>query len=305
MQPTTALSQEVASAAQIKNTIIDLGIRFGPRLLVAILILIVGAAVSRWVSRWFTHALRQVDLEPAVRVLLARAAWLLAFALFVILALANLGVELLPLVAGLSVVGAGVALATQGVIGNLVAGLSILLTKPFRTGQYISIAGEEGGVDTISLFSTTLRHIDHSLVVIPNRKIVGEILHNFGTIRQLNIAVGISYDADVGVAMNAVREVLAANPHVLKDPPPVVQASLLGDWSIVIGVRPWVSIEHFVAATGEINWAILEQFRGRGIPLAVPQSEIRLAASAAEISIADRSPRIGAPQREKVAPEVP
>ncbi|MGH8220933.1 MAG: mechanosensitive ion channel family protein [Steroidobacteraceae bacterium] len=302
MQASTALSQGVASAAQIKNTIIDLAVRFGPRLFVAILILIIGAAVSRWVSRWSVRTLQRVELEPPVRVLLARAAWLLSFTLFLILALANLGVELLPLIAGLSVIGAGLALATQGVVGNLVAGLSILLTKPFRIGQYISIVAEEGIVDTITLFSTTLRHIDHSLVVIPNRKIVGEILHNFGTIRQLNIAVSISYHADVGGAVSAVREVLDANPHVLKEPPPIVQTNLLGDWSIVIGVRPWVPIAHFVAATGEINWAILEQFRRREIPIAVPQSEIRLAATAGEAGVPGRSPKLGASQRQETTP---
>lgn len=294
MQPSTALSQQAASVTQIKNTIIDLAVRFGPRLLVAILILVAGAMASRWVSRWSARALHHLDLEPAVRVLLARVVWLLSFILFAILALENLGVELLPLIAGLSVVGAGLALATQGILSNLVAGLSILLTKPFRTGQYISIVSEEGLVDTISLFSTTLRHNDHSLVVIPNRKIVGEILHNYGTIRQLDITVGISYDADVGGAVNAVREVLDANPHVLGDPPPVVQANLLGDWSIVIAVRPWVPIQHFVAATGEINWAILDQFRRREIAIAVPQSEIRLAAAVPEAGVPDRGLSIGA-----------
>jgi small conductance mechanosensitive channel len=274
------MNPQLASLDQIKNTVLDLTIRFGPKLLIAILILAAGFAVSRWVSRWFLRGLSHVELEPPVRTLLARVAWALTLAVFVILALENLGVELLPLIAGLGVAGAGVALATQGVLSNVVAGLSIIFTKPFRIGEYISIAGEEGVVSTITLFNTTLTHVDHSRVVIPNRKIVGDILHNSGNIRQLDIAVGIAYDSDMNAAVAAINEVLAANPRVLKDPPPVVQPIQLGDWAVNIGVRPWVLVPDYIAASGEINGAILESFRHRGIIMPFPQREVRLIGNA-------------------------
>jgi small conductance mechanosensitive channel len=274
------MNPQLASLDQIKNTVLDLTIRFGPKLLIAILILAAGFAVSRWVSRWFLRGLSHVELEPPVRTLLARVAWALTLSVFVILALQNLGVELLPLIAGLGVAGAGVALATQGVLSNVVAGLSIIFTKPFRIGEYISIAGEEGVVSTITLFNTTLTHVDHSRVVIPNRKIVGDILHNSGNIRQLDIAVGVAYDSDMNAAVAAINEVLAANPRVLKDPPPVVQPIQLGDWAVNIGVRPWVLVPDYVAASGEINGAILESFRHRGIIMPFPQREVKLIGNA-------------------------
>jgi small conductance mechanosensitive channel len=274
------MNPQLASLDQIKNTVLDLTIRFGPKLLIAILILAAGFAVSRWVSRWFLRGLSHVELEPPVRTLLARVAWALTLSVFVILALENLGVELLPLIAGLGVAGAGVALATQGVLSNVVAGLSIIFTKPFRIGEYISIAGEEGVVSAITLFNTTLTHVDHSRVVIPNRKIVGDILHNSGNIRQLDIAVGVAYDSDMNAAVAAIKEVLAANPRVLKDPPPVVQPIQLGDWAVNIGVRPWVLVPDYIAASGEINGAILESFRHRGIIMPFPQREVRLIGNA-------------------------
>src|SRR6266481_8764066 len=186
------MNAPVTSLEQIQHTVIDLAIRFGPRLLVAILIVCVGIAASRWVSRWLARALNRIELEPPVRSLLARIGWLLTFALFLVMALQNLGVELLTLITGVGVAGAGLALATQGVLGNLVAGLSIIFAKPFRVGEYISIAGEEGQVATITLFTTTLTHPDRSRVVIPNRKIVGEILHNFGTVRQIDLSVSVA-----------------------------------------------------------------------------------------------------------------
>jgi len=270
------MNASVTSLDQIKNTVIDLAVRFGPKLLVAILILVVGVAVSRWVSQWLARALRHIELEPPVRTLLARIGWLLTFALFVVMALQNLGVELLPLIAGVGVAGAGVALATQGVLGNLVAGLSIIFAKPFRVGEYISIVGEEGQVENITLFTTTLTHPDRSRVVIPNRKIVGEILHNFGTVRQIDIVVGVAYDTDISSAVSAIGEILQTNSRILREPAPVVQTLSLGESAVNIGIRPWVSVTDYRAVSGEINRAVLEMFRSRGIVIPFPQREVRL-----------------------------
>ncbi len=265
---------------QIKNTAIDLAMRFGPKLLVAILILVAGVFASRFVSRWFLQTLRRVDLEPPVRALLSRLAWVVTFALFAILALQNLGVQLLPLIAGLGVAGAGIALATQGVLSNMVAGLSIIFTKPFRVGEFIAVVGVEGEVATISLFSTVLIHVDKSRVVIPNKKIVGEILHNYGRIRQLDLFVAVGYDAGLDVAAGLIDGVLRGNARVLREPAPVVQATMLGESVISVAVRPWVNVPDVVAATGEINQAILVAFRGAGFSLPPPQREIRLIESA-------------------------
>jgi small conductance mechanosensitive channel len=237
---------------------------------------LVGFMVSRWVTRWVARGLNHIELEPPVRVLLGRVAWLLSMALFVILALENLGVELLPLIAGLGVAGAGIALATQGVLSNLVAGLSIIFTKPFRVGEYISVVGEEGTVESITLFNTTLGHLDRSRVVVPNRKITGEILHNFGQVRQLDISVGVSYDTDMSVALALIDEVLRNNSRILPDPVPIVRTMQLCDWSVIIGVKPWVHVQDFGLATGEVTRAILELFRARGIVMPVPQREVRM-----------------------------
>src|SRR5579862_4675100 len=270
------MNEQAATINHAKDTLLDLAIRFGPRLLTAIVILAVGLGISRWVSRWLAGALNRRDLEPPIRLLLTRLVWVACIVLFVIMALQNLGVELLPLIAGLGVAGAGVALATQGVLSNMVAGLSIIFSKPFRVGEYISIVGEEGTVETITLFNTTLGHVDHSRVVIPNRKITGEILHNFGQIRQVDVSVGVAYDSDLTAALGLIEEVLRNNSRVLPDPTPVVRTLALGDWSVTIGVKPWVSVQDFGPATSEINRAILEIFRNRGVNMPVPQREIRV-----------------------------
>src|ERR1700727_939230 len=170
------MNEQAATINHAKDTLVDLAIRFGPRLLTAILIMAVGVFVSRAIGRWVERGLAKRQMEPPIRLLLTRAVWLICIVMFLIMALQNLGVELLPLIAGLGVAGAGIALATQGVLSNVVAGLSIIFAKPFRVGEYIAIAGVEGVVTAITLFSTTLAHVDRSHVVVPNRKVVGEIL---------------------------------------------------------------------------------------------------------------------------------
>ena len=261
---------------QLTAAAVDATIRFGPKLLVAALIVVAGYYAGRWVARFLGRALKKFRLEPPVRSLLERITHLLVLGLFGIMALQNLGVQLLPLIAGLGIAGAGIALAMQGVLGNLVAGLTIIFSQPFRVGDYISIVKEEGVVIDIDLFNTTLGHPDLSRVVIPNRKIVGEILHNYGRIRQLAIEVGVAYDTDTRAAIEIVHEVLRSAPRVLKEPAPVVRVDKLADSCVVIGVMPWVETREYVLAAGEINQAILQAFRARRIVIPFPQREIRV-----------------------------
>jgi small conductance mechanosensitive channel len=270
------MTNQLATLEQAKAKIVDLSIEFGPKVFTALLILAVGIFVGRWVAGLVQRWLEKLNLEPPIRQLLLRLVRLIVFGLFLILALQNLGVQLLPLIAGLGVAGAGVALAMQGVLGNLVAGLTIIFTKPFRVGEYVSMVGVEGRVETIDLFSTKLSHPDLSKVVVPNRKIVGEILHNYGKIRQLDVIVGVAYSTDLNAALAAVNDVLKGNTRVLKDPSPVVRVSVLSDSSINIAVKPWVPVTEFGLARGEINKAIVEAFRAHNISIPFPQREVRL-----------------------------
>jgi small conductance mechanosensitive channel len=272
------MDEQLKAIDQFQRSAIDLLVQFGPRLLTAVLILAAGVMASRWVGRATASALGKLELEPPVRSLLARVASLLVLALFAVMALQNLGVELLPLIAGVGIAGAGVALALQGVLGNLAAGLTIIFTRPFRVGEYVSIVGVEGRVESVGLFSTILGHADRSQVVVPNRKIVGEILHNYGAIRQLHLTVGVPYDTDLPRAQAAIQALLEANPRVLKDPRPQVSVGALGDYAVAIRVNPWTAVDDHDDASGEIQQAIVAAFRERGIALPAEHRRGRLAA---------------------------
>jgi small conductance mechanosensitive channel len=259
-----------------KDKLIEYIITHSGALISAAIVIVVGFVAARWigklVDRWLTHK----AMEQPMRTLLVRIVRLLIFAMALVVALGTAGMDVTALIAGLGVAGVGVGLALQGVLGNLVAGLTIIFTKPFRVGEWIEIAGVSGQVKDIQLFTTTLLHTDMSRVVIPNRKIIGDILHNFGGIRQLDLFVGVAYGTNLNAATGIVRRVLAENPRVLKEPVAIVGVTLLADSSINIAVKPWVKVDDYVLAQAEINQAVAEQLRAADISIPFPQREVRM-----------------------------
>lgn len=270
------MQNQVNVLEQAQTTLVDLGIKFGPKLLVAVLILVAGGYAGRWLGGFLDRWLARLNLDAPLRLLLVRTLRLVVLTLFLIMALQNLGVDLIPLIAGLGVAGAGVALAMQGVLANLAAGLTIIFTRPFRVGEYIAIVGVEGEVETINLFATRLSHADRSVVVVPNRKIVGEILHNYGQIRQLDLTVCVGRSDDLEPALVAIRAVVAANPAVLPSPAAFVGVSVLGDTSIAIAVKPWVKVADVAEASAQINRAVAEKLLAAGIDCPPLAGRLRL-----------------------------
>jgi small conductance mechanosensitive channel len=236
----------------------------------------VGFFVTRAVGRMLQNRLDKQQMEPPVKTLIVRVVRLVIMVGFLLVALDQAGFKVTTIIAGIGVAGVGVGLALQGVLGNLVAGLTIIFTKPYRVGDYIEIAGVHGQVRNIELFSTFLTHADLSIVMIPNRKIIGEILHNYGKIRQLDLSVGVAYGSNLAEVLPLVRQILASNPRVLKTPEPGVGISALGDSTINVAVKPWTAVPDYGPASAEIYTAIIEQFRAHKIEIPFPQREVRM-----------------------------
>ena len=250
----------------------------GPSLLSALLILVVGVFVARWLGRaarrWLGRS--ELQLEPPIQMLGARLIRFLVFIFALLIAADTAGIRVTALLTGLGVAGVGVGLAMQSVLGNLIAGLNIIFTRPFRVGEYVELLGVQGRVLSIELFSTTLLNNDRSEIIIPNHKIVGEILRNFGQIRQLSLNVGVAYGTDLNTVLATVRGVLERNPRVLKDPAPGVGINLLADSSINVTISPWTAVADYGVAQTEIYQAIVESFRAKNISIPFPQREVRL-----------------------------
>lgn len=261
------------------DVVMELIVRYGFKVLGAVVILAIGTFIARSVGKFAQQWLDRQEMEPPVRLLLVRLVKGIVLLFALLAALDQIGVQIAPLIAGIGVAGLGIGIALQGVLSNVMAGLSIIFTKPYCVGEHISLLGVHGDVVKIDIFTTTLMHLDRSRVVIPNRKIVGEILHNFGTIRQLHLCVGVSYKTNLDQALAIVHEILAQSPLVLKEPAPFVGVSSLGDSAVVISVEPWVSVANYGPAQGALNQAIVERFRAAQIEIPFPQHEVRLLAT--------------------------
>ncbi len=266
--------------AELLNQITEKGISFlfdyGPKLLGAAIILVIGLLIAMQLGKSLLKWLNKRDLEPPVRILIVRVARLMIMGLTLMLVLEKVGVAIGPIVAGLGVAGVGVGFALQGVLGNLMAGLLIIFTKPFRVGEFIEIHGVNGQVHAIDLFSVVLIHADKSRIVIPNRKIIGEILHNYGSIRQLELSVGVAYTTDLNKATSAINAALARTATVLKEPMPIVGVASFGDSSINFVIKPWSKVADYGATGIAVNKAIAEEFRAQEIGIPFPQREIRV-----------------------------
>ncbi len=259
-----------------QDKLIEYVITHSGALISALIVALVGFLLARWIGKLMDRWLTRKAMEPPMSTLLVRIVRLLVFGLALVVALGTAGMDVTALIAGVGVAGVGIGLALQGVLGNLVAGFTIIFTKPFRFGEYIEIVGVQGQVTNIELFSTTLLHTDHSRIVVPNRKIVGEILHNYGHIRQLDMTVGVAYGTDINHALLVVRDVLARNARALKEPVPVVGVTMLADSSINIAVKPWTAVADYNPATAEIYQDIVDQFRANKIEIPFPQREVRM-----------------------------
>ncbi|MEK7301438.1 MAG: mechanosensitive ion channel domain-containing protein, partial [Nitrospirota bacterium] len=152
------------------DSLTQYAVKYGLQALVAIGIFVAGVLVARWAGNLMQQALERQTLEPPVRMLLVRIVKIIVLLFTAVIALEALGVPIAPLVAGIGVAGVGIGLALQGVLSNVMAGLSIIFTKPYKVGEHISLLGVHGDVVMIDIFSTTIMHPDHSRVVIPNRK---------------------------------------------------------------------------------------------------------------------------------------
>jgi small conductance mechanosensitive channel len=241
-----------------------------------VLYLLLGVFASRWIGRMISRGLERQSMDPPVRSLLTRLVRLLIIGLALTCGLEVAGFKITALLTGFGVLGVGIGFGMQGLASNLTAGLTIIFTKPFRVGEYVEILNVQGVVYHIDIVSTTLTHLDGSKIVIPNHKIIGEIVRNFGLVRQITLTVGVGYKTDLKKAQELVAGVMERNARVLREPKPAVLVGALQDSAITITAFPWVKMPDFFLAQSELNQAIVECFREHQIGIPFPQREIRI-----------------------------
>ena len=201
---------------------------------------------------------------------------LLAF--FIIAALGQLGIQTTSFIAILGAAGLAVGLALQGSLSNFAAGFLMIIFRPIRVGDYVEIAGSAGTVEEISIFTTTLTTVDNKTVIIPNAAVTGGNIVNWtvkGT-RRVDMVFGIGYGDDIDKAKNIMKEVLARDERILKDPATQIAVVELGDSSVNFVVRPWVNAADYWGVYMASMENIKKAFDVEGISIPYPQSDVHL-----------------------------
>lgn len=211
----------------------------GLRVVGALVLLAIGLRIARWVAGLSERALVRADVEPTAVLFLRKVAYV---ALVVVLALAALqvvGVPMTSMIAVLGAAGLAIGLALKDSLSNIASGVMLVSLKPFRVGHIVTIAGETGKVESVSIFQTRLRGPDNQIVVLPNSLITGNSIINLtpGATRRIELVIGIGYGDDIDVARGVALRIMHGDPRVLPDPAPDVLVYALGANSVELGIR--------------------------------------------------------------------
>lgn len=188
--------------------------------LATVVIFIVGWIIVKALSNLVRKALDKSDkLDPTVAHLLVTVLRFILIFVLLITCAGRLGIPTTSLVTVLGTVGLAFSLALQNSLGNLAGGIFLLVTKPFKAGDYISAAGNEGVVQKVGLVHTLLNTVDNRAVYIPNSSVMGSNVVNFSqTTRQVDLDIPVPYDADLEKARAVIEDVARANPMVIAEP---------------------------------------------------------------------------------------
>ncbi len=249
-------------------------IDFGPRVLAAIAIWIIGSWIIKMLLKGVTKAMNKKDYDESLKkFLLNLLNWVLKIVLIVTI-LGTVGVETTSFAAILASVGLAIGLALQGSLGNFAGGVLIMIFKPFKIGDLIEAQGEIGVVKEIEIFTTKLTGLSNKEIIIPNGSLSNGNIINYTTegTRRVDLVYGVSYDADIKQTKEVIMKVLTSHPKVLKDPAPAVTVLELADSSVNFAVRPWCNTEDYWDVYFDVTENVKEALDAAGIEIPYPHA---------------------------------
>lgn len=266
------------------QALIAIGLSYAQATVIALLIFVIG----RWVVVRVVSLVERLMLarsldEILVQFICSILQWL-GLLFVVIAALSHLGVDTTSLVALLGAAGLAIGLSLQNSLGNLAAGVMLIVFKPFKKGDFVDAGGAMGTVDSISIFTTVMTTADNREIIVPNGAIIGGNITNFSArpTRRVDMVFGISYGDDLLKAKTILEEIIAADPRILADPAPLVTVGELADSSVNFLVRPWVNAADYWAVLWATTESVKLRFDDAGISIPFPQVELHMPATAAK-----------------------
>ncbi len=249
-----------------------------PTIILAIVILTVGALITKLTLKLLSKGLSKTKLELTVTKFTMQIVKIVLYTLLVTVVLSILGIPVTSIITVIGTAGVAIGLALQDSLANVAGGFLLMITKPFKIGDYISTNGVEGTVSHISLLHTRLNSLTNQAIFVPNGQAVNAtIINNDGNeMRRTDLAIAISYDDDFPKAKKIILDVLENNPSVLKDMELFVRIKEHGGSAIVIAVRAWCRTEDYWTLYFDLMEQIRAAFIEHGITIPFNQVDVHI-----------------------------
>ncbi len=270
------VTQVLTPLQKIIDTAIDFLVNYSFQVIGAVLILIIGAIAARWTGGIVLRLCQRKKLDVTLAKFFANAVRIIFLMFAIVVALGKVGITIAPFIAAIGATAFGLTYAIQGPLSNYAGGLAIILGRPFKVGDTVTIHDVTGIIEDVRLAFTTMVDEDGVKIMIPSRQIVGEIVHNSGPTRIVESAIGISYESDPEKAIHIIRQTIGRFDDVATARPPQAGISGFADSSVTIAYRYWVPATKRFATSAAVNLAIYQALRQAGITIPFPQHEIKI-----------------------------
>ncbi|GAA5218116.1 mechanosensitive ion channel family protein [Corallincola platygyrae] len=276
------LAESVDSGVNILTTLTEkaaeMAVMYGPKLLLAIIVLLVGFSIIKGMLKVMDAALSRAKVEPTLGSFLHSITSVILKAILIIIFASMIGVETASLIAMLGAAGLAIGLALQGSLANFAGGVLILLFKPFKAGDVIEAQGYLGRVREIQIFNTILLTMDNQKVVVPNGMLSNGCVKNLfcEPQRRVDLTFGISYEDDIAKAKGILDALAIEDERVLTDPGHEVYVSAHADSSVNLLLRVWVNSDDY----WPVHFGLIEKvklaFDQEDVTIPFPQRDVHL-----------------------------
>ena len=251
---------------------------WGLKLLAAALIFLVGMWLAKRLSAGLERVLGRAHVDSTLTGFLRRVSYAVMLVLVIITALSAIGVPTTSMFALLGAAGLAVGLALKDSLSNIASGVMLIVLRPFRVGDHVVAAGQEGVVMEVRVFQTRLRTFDQRVVILPNSEITTAPIVNYSTLpnRRMEIMVGVGYDDDLKRAQEILLRLARENPMILDNPAPFVQVSSLGESSVGLKLFAHAANADFGDAQSQLVEAVRNELIGNGLSIPYPQRDLHV-----------------------------
>ncbi|SEK54122.1 small conductance mechanosensitive channel [Colwellia chukchiensis] len=276
LDPASLLKDEIDQVNRIYNIIVEFFTNYSFQLIGAFIIFIIGYIFAGKIANFVLKLCERHKLDVTLSRFLANTSKMLIVVMITIIALGKLGISVTPFIAAIGAISLGAGLALQGLLSNYAAGFNIIIIRPFVVGDTITVQGVTGLVKEVLLAYTILTDEDNVEITIPNKHIVGEVLHNSRHDSLLELSVGIDYSENPLAVVEMLEDAIAKLDIVSKAREPQIGIEAFADSAINIGIRLWTPTENLYTSKYKAYKAIYLTLENANIKIPFPQRDVHL-----------------------------